>query len=59
MITEDKKQKLLAEYRRLSVEMERCRNKNQMMLAESYENSLARIEGQLQAEDINPADYED
>lgn len=59
MITEQKARELCSEHRRLTREMEKARNRDQVRLAESYENSLARIENQLQKEDITLDDYRD
>jgi len=56
-MTEAQKKTLCAEWHRLQAEMGKARNRDQVRLANSYERTIARIEDQLQKEDVDPVDY--
>lgn len=56
-MTEERKLRLCKEWHRLTREMEKARNADNVGLANSYENSLCRIEEQLMRDDIDPVDY--
>ena len=58
-MTEQKAQELSTEWKRLHREMEKAERRGEMLIAASYENSIARIERELEAQDIDPRDYID
>lgn len=47
-MTDEKADELRLEYRRLEREMEKARNRDLVSLANSFENSMARIADKLQ-----------